>query len=121
MSREVQVMQAIDELVPGQLVDVLLKGKIDERAAVGNERALLHDPNLLVRHPGAEPGFDFGMLEVKEVTRIVPGKPGALDGLAVPADFRVGLEDQAVVSSQGDRSGEPGDSGSDDEVVNRIH
>ncbi len=49
-AREVDVVQAVDELVLRELVDVLLEGEVDEAALVGDEALLLDDADALAGH-----------------------------------------------------------------------
>ena len=71
-AREVEVVQAVDELGLRELVDVLLEREVDAPPAVGDEALLLDDPDVLPGHPVAKPLLDLGVLEVEEVARVVP-------------------------------------------------
>src|SRR6202034_4185035 len=106
---EVEVGQALDELGLWELVDVLLEREIDELSPVGDEALLLDRPDVLSRHPLPQPRLDVGVLEVKEVPRIVPGEPRLLDRLAVAANLLVGLEDEEILVTQEGRGGEAAD------------
>ena len=114
-------MQAVDEFVLRQLVDVLLEREIDEPPAVRDERPLLNGAHLLAGHALAQPALDLGMLEVEEVARVVPDEAVPLDRLAVAADLAIGLENEVVLALQERGGGEPRHSGTHDEVANRFH
>ena len=92
-AREIEVHQAVDELFFGELVDVLLEGKIDATAAVRDVAQLLHRADVLTGHALAQERLDFGVLEVEKVTRVVPREAVLFDGLAVATDLVVRLEE----------------------------
>src|ERR1700733_5315696 len=66
-------------------MDVLLKRKIDVAPGVTDLRDALDRADVLARHPRAQPRLDPRILEVKEVTGVVPHEPVAHDGAAVTA------------------------------------
>ena len=94
---EVEVVEALDELVLRELVDVLLEREIDHPPAVGDLRRPRDRPDLLPLHPLAQPRLDVGVLEVEEVPGVVPDEAVLVDRLAVAADLAVGFEDRCSV------------------------
>src|SRR5690606_18529650 len=88
---EEQRDEALQELVLRQLVDVLLEWKVDIAAGVADLRDALDGADVLAGHPRAQPRFDRRVLEVEEVTRIVPHEPVAHDGPAVATGLVGGL------------------------------
>ena len=77
-AREVEVVEAVDQLLLRELVDVLLERKVDLRALVVDER-LLHDvEDALLGHALAQPRLDLRVLEVEEVPGVVPANPSFL-------------------------------------------
>src|SRR5690606_14240997 len=88
---EVERQQAVDEVVPLELVDVLLEREVDVAAAVADERPLLDRANLGARHPRAQPGLDLWVAEVEEVAGVVPHEAVLHDGPAVAARLRLRL------------------------------
>ena len=119
--REVEVVQTLDELRLRELVNVLLERKIDLLSGVGNARALLDGADVLSFHPCTEPRFDFRVLEVEEVTRVVPGEAFSLDRLAIAADLVARFEDEVLLVAQGGGRGEAADAGTDDESAHGFH
>ena len=122
--REVEVVEAVDEVRLRQLVDVLLEGKVDRVALELDEGFLLDVPDILALHARTEPRLDLGVLEVEEVARVVPDEPFLLHRLAVAADRGVGLEHEVVVvAALGERSSgrEPCNSSANDERAYLLH
>jgi hypothetical protein len=78
------------------LVDVLLEGKVDPLAPVGDEALLLHRANVLSWHARAQPRFDVWVFEVEEVPRVVPDEAILFDGLAIAADLFIAIDDEVV-------------------------
>jgi hypothetical protein len=114
-------MQALDELGLGELMDVLLERKVDERARVRDERTLLDHVHALAFHAGAEPRFYLRMLEMEEMARVVPDEPVLVDRLAVTADLRVRFENEVVPTLERGGCREPADAGTDDERLRGLH
>src|SRR5258708_4859429 len=102
-------------------MDVFLKGKIDELAAVRNERSLVDDAHLLVAHARAEPRLDLRVAEMKEVPGVVPDEAGPLDRFAVAADLSIGFQHEVVAIARKGGGGEPRHAGTNDELAHRIH
>ena len=59
--------------------------------------------------------FHLGIAEMEEVAGVVPHETILLDGLAIAADGRVGLDDAVVTVGKGGIA-EPGGSSADDDV-----
>jgi hypothetical protein len=118
---EEQVVEAVDELVLRKLVDVLLEGEVHQAPAVRDERALLDHADLLARHARPQPALDLGVLEVEEVSRVVPYEPRPPDRLAVTPDLTVGLQHQALGIGRERSRGQAADPRADDEVSDRLH
>jgi single stranded DNA-binding protein len=93
-AREVEVVQALDELVLRQLVDVLLEGEVDLPSRAYEMNDFFSTVRILPRHALAQPRLDVRVLEVEEVPGVVPDEAVLLDGLAPAADLAVGLEDE---------------------------
>jgi hypothetical protein len=120
-AREVHVVQAVDELVLRELVDVLLKREVDERAVVVDEALASDGAHHLALHPLAQPGLDVRVLEVEEVARVVPDEAVLLHGLAVAADLLVALQDEDVLLAGERGHRQAADAGADDEMSNGLH
>jgi len=69
---EVQLDQAVEEVVVRQLVDVLLEREVDVAAGIADRAAPDHGADLVAGHAGAQPGLDRRVAEVEEVARVVP-------------------------------------------------
>jgi len=110
---EVEIGQALEELVERQLVDVLLERKVDVAPGVADERELLDRAHLLARHPGAQPCLDLRILEVEEVAAVVPDETVAHDRAAVAAGLGVALEHDDVIAVPPVGEREPGHAGPD--------
>ena len=121
---EVEVVEAVDEVLLRELVDVLLEREVDGVAFEVDERLAVDLPDVLPRHVVAEPRLDLGVLEVEEVPGVVPDEPLLLHGLAVTADLRVAFENEViVVAALGERRGrrEAGNACSHDESLHLLH
>jgi hypothetical protein len=89
-------VQALQELVERQLVDVLLEREVHHLAGVVDAAVLLHLEDALVAHAGHQLGLDLRVAEVEEVPRVVPHEAVLPDGLAVATHLPVGLEHQVA-------------------------
>ncbi len=120
-AREVEIVQAVDEVLLGELVDVLLEGEVDPSIAERDERLLVDREDALPRHPLAEPRLDVLVLEVEEVAGVVPDEPLLLHRLAVAADLAVGFEHEVVVVAESGGRREAADACAEDEGAHGMH
>src|SRR5687768_8882306 len=102
-------------------MDVLLKWKVDVGALVVNERALLDLADTLPRHARVQIVRDVLVLEVKEVSRVVPNEADLAHRLAVAADLRVALDDQIVLVLREGRCGKPAHPSAHNQGPYRFH
>ena len=112
-----EIVQAVDELLLRQLVNVRLEGVVDQLPFIEDARALvLHDDVLFRRVFQKQVAVLLG-LEVEEVPRVVPDEAGLADRAAVAADL-VFLFDDEIIAAQRVGRRETGDARADDERFN---
>lgn len=114
---EVQIVEALRELVFGQLVDVFLEREVDPVSVVDDLGIFLDGDDLVGRHPIAEVLFDLGMVEMKKVAGKVPDESVLFDGFAPAADFILALENEVIVRVDEIAEREAGDACADDEIL----
>ncbi len=105
-------------------MNVFLERKVDLSALVGDEGPLLDHADALPGHALSQPRLDLGVLEVEEVTRVVPDETVPLDGLAPPADLAVRFQHEVVVVAllgEGGGRCEAHNPGPDDQRADGLH
>ena len=110
-----EVVEAVDELLLGQLVDVLLEGEVHIAVAILYLGMLPAAQQRGRVDMFADELLHLGIAEMEEVAGVVPHEAILLDGLAIATDGTVGLDDAVVVIGEGGIA-EPGGSSANDDV-----
>ena len=121
---EVELDQALEELVVRQLVDVGLEREVDVAAGVADRGTAEDGADVLARHPRAQPGLDRGVLEVEEVAGVVPHEAVLHHRAAVAAGLGGGFQheylDAGVPRAPPVRKAQAGHAGPDDDGVDDV-
>ena len=110
-----EVVEAVDELLLLQLVDVLLEGEVHIAVAILYLGMLAAAQQRGRVDMLADELLHLGIAEMEEVTGVVPHEAILLDGLTIATDGTIGLDDAVVAVSEGGIA-EPGGSSADDYV-----
>ena len=104
-----EVVEAVDELLLRQLVDVLLEGEVHIAVAILYLGMLAAAQQRGRVDMLADELLHLGIAEMEEVAGVVPHEAILLDGLAIATDGTVGLDDAVVAIGKGGIA-EPGGS-----------
>jgi hypothetical protein len=115
------MVQAIDEVVLWELMDVFLEGKVDRCVFEVDGRAFVYGAYIFVGHAFDEILLDVWVAKVKEMAGKVPDKAILFDGFAVATDFGVAFEDDVVIVFDKIGKGQATDACADDQVLCCLH
>ena len=110
-----EVVEAVDELLLRQLVNVLLEGEVHIAVAILYLGMLAAAQQRVRSDMLADELLHLGIAEMEEVAGVVPHEAILLDGLTIATDGTIGLDDAVVVIGEGGIA-EPGGTGADDDV-----
>ncbi len=118
---EIEIVQAIQELLPGKLMDIRLKREIDQAVFVADPRSADDFPHCSRRHSRQEVIAQDSAAEMEVVPRAIPYEPLLVGAFAVPAQGLVFLEDQVVPGVEEVGEGQPRHAATQNEIGHALH
>jgi hypothetical protein len=104
-----------------ELMDVTLKGKVDERAFVVDARLLHHATHAFGTDACDQLLFEVGVAKMEKMARVVPDEAVLPDGAAIAADVVQSFADELVLLLEVLRESQPGYAGAKDEKACLLH